>query len=96
MLFKFTLLSLLVLSFFFSPLSLSLFLLKYPQDYYSIIKKPMDLTTIQKRLEHNYYTCAAECIENFKTMFANCYLYNKVRIIVKHIYHYLFSLLGAP
>uniref|UniRef100_A0A8D2KVF6 Bromodomain testis-specific protein n=1 Tax=Varanus komodoensis TaxID=61221 RepID=A0A8D2KVF6_VARKO len=46
-------------------------------DYYNIIKKPMDLTTIQKRLEHNYYTCAAECIENFKTMFANCYLYNK-------------------
>nr|XP_020662817.1 bromodomain testis-specific protein [Pogona vitticeps] len=50
--------------------------LKLP-DYYNIIKKPMDLTTIQKRLEHNYYTCAAECIENFQTMFANCYLYNK-------------------
>ncbi|XP_016848661.1 bromodomain testis-specific protein isoform X1 [Anolis carolinensis] len=50
--------------------------LKLP-DYYNIIKNPMDLTTIQKRLEHNYYTCAAECIENFKTMFANCYLYNK-------------------
>ncbi|KAM6454383.1 bromodomain testis-specific protein isoform 2-T5 [Liasis olivaceus] len=50
--------------------------LKLP-DYYNIVKKPMDLTTIQKRLEHKYYTCAAECIENFKTMFANCYLYNK-------------------
>ncbi|XP_054836335.1 bromodomain testis-specific protein [Eublepharis macularius] len=50
--------------------------LKLP-DYYNIITKPMDLTTIQKRLEHNYYTCAAECIENFKTMFSNCYLYNK-------------------
>ncbi|XP_062973793.1 bromodomain testis-specific protein [Elgaria multicarinata webbii] len=50
--------------------------LKLP-DYYNIIKKPMDLTTIQKRLEHNYYACAVECIENFKTMFANCYLYNK-------------------
>ncbi|XP_028588637.2 bromodomain testis-specific protein isoform X4 [Podarcis muralis] len=46
-------------------------------DYYSIIKNPMDLTTIQKRLEHTCYTCAAECIEDFKTMFANCYLYNK-------------------
>ncbi|XP_077189146.1 bromodomain testis-specific protein isoform X3 [Paroedura picta] len=46
-------------------------------DYYNIITKPMDLTTIQKRLEHNYYTCAAECIRNFKTMFSNCYLYNK-------------------
>ncbi|NXY69926.1 BRDT protein, partial [Glareola pratincola] len=46
-------------------------------DYYSIIKKPMDLSTIKKRLEHNYYTKAAECIEDFKTMFLNCYTYNK-------------------
>uniref|UniRef100_A0A8C3RB56 Bromodomain testis-specific protein n=1 Tax=Cyanoderma ruficeps TaxID=181631 RepID=A0A8C3RB56_9PASS len=46
-------------------------------DYYTIIKKPMDLGTIEKRLEHNYYTRAAECIEDFKTMFWNCYMYNK-------------------
>ncbi|XP_065602620.1 bromodomain testis-specific protein [Cyrtonyx montezumae] len=46
-------------------------------DYYSIIKKPMDLSTIKKRLEHNYYTKAAECINDFKTMFLNCYTYNK-------------------
>ncbi|XP_035751995.1 bromodomain testis-specific protein [Egretta garzetta] len=46
-------------------------------DYYSIIKKPMDLSTIKKRLEHNYYAKAAECIEDFKTMFLNCYIYNK-------------------
>ncbi|KAM9239285.1 bromodomain testis-specific protein [Leptosomus discolor] len=46
-------------------------------DYYSIIKKPMDLGTIKKRLEHNYYTKAAECIDDFKTMFLNCYTYNK-------------------
>ncbi|NXX94342.1 BRDT protein, partial [Centropus bengalensis] len=46
-------------------------------DYYSIIKKPMDLGTIKKRLEHNYYTKAEECIEDFKTMFLNCYIYNK-------------------
>uniref|UniRef100_A0A8C5X3H3 Bromodomain testis associated n=1 Tax=Malurus cyaneus samueli TaxID=2593467 RepID=A0A8C5X3H3_9PASS len=37
----------------------------------------MDLGTIKKRLEHNYYTKAAECIEDFKTMFWNCYMYNK-------------------
>ncbi|OWK64369.1 Bromodomain testis-specific protein [Lonchura striata] len=47
------------------------------KDYYTIIKKPMDLGTIKKRLEHNYYTKAAECIEDFKTMFWNCYMYNK-------------------
>ncbi|NWI93717.1 BRDT protein, partial [Pitta sordida] len=46
-------------------------------DYYSIIKKPMDLGTIKKRLEHNFYTKAAECIEDFQTMFFNCYMYNK-------------------
>ncbi|NXU18176.1 BRDT protein, partial [Pardalotus punctatus] len=46
-------------------------------DYYTIIKKPMDLGTIKKRLEHNYYTKAAECIADFKTMFWNCYMYNK-------------------
>ncbi|NXM90723.1 BRDT protein, partial [Oenanthe oenanthe] len=46
-------------------------------DYYTIIKKPMDLGTIKKRLENNYYTRAAECIEDFKTMFWNCYMYNK-------------------
>ncbi|XP_032048209.1 LOW QUALITY PROTEIN: bromodomain testis-specific protein [Aythya fuligula] len=46
-------------------------------DYYNIIKKPMDLSTIKKRLEHNYYAKAAECIEDFKTMFLNCHIYNK-------------------
>ncbi|NWU92445.1 BRDT protein, partial [Upupa epops] len=46
-------------------------------DYYSIINKPMDLSTIQKRLEHSYYKNAAECIEDFKTIFTNCYVYNK-------------------
>nr|XP_014720713.1 bromodomain testis-specific protein isoform X1 [Equus asinus]XP_014720714.1 bromodomain testis-specific protein isoform X1 [Equus asinus]XP_014720715.1 bromodomain testis-specific protein isoform X1 [Equus asinus]XP_014720716.1 bromodomain testis-specific protein isoform X1 [Equus asinus]XP_014720717.1 bromodomain testis-specific protein isoform X1 [Equus asinus]XP_044605324.1 bromodomain testis-specific protein isoform X1 [Equus asinus]XP_044605325.1 bromodomain testis-specific protein is len=46
-------------------------------DYYTIIKNPMDLNTIQKRLEHKYYVKASECIEDFNTMFSNCYLYNK-------------------
>ncbi|XP_045147977.1 bromodomain testis-specific protein [Echinops telfairi] len=46
-------------------------------DYYAIIKNPMDLTTIKKRLEHKYYLKASECIDDFNTMFSNCYLYNK-------------------
>ncbi|XP_078502441.1 bromodomain testis-specific protein isoform X3 [Lissotriton helveticus] len=46
-------------------------------DYYTIIKNPMDLTTIKKRLEYNYYTKAIDCIEDFNTMFTNCYMYNK-------------------
>ncbi|XP_041914065.1 bromodomain testis-specific protein isoform X2 [Alosa sapidissima] len=46
-------------------------------DYYTIIKKPMDLNTIKKRLENNYYWKAMECIEDFNSMFTNCYLYNR-------------------
>ncbi|KAM4872598.1 bromodomain testis-specific protein isoform 3-T7 [Thomomys bottae] len=50
--------------------------LKLP-DYYTIVKNPMDLNTIKKRLENKYYMKASECIEDFNTMFSNCYLYNK-------------------
>ncbi len=37
----------------------------------------MDLGTIKKRLESNYYYSAKECIQDFNTMFTNCYVYNK-------------------
>ncbi|XP_013384313.1 bromodomain-containing protein 3 isoform X2 [Lingula anatina] len=46
-------------------------------DYHKIIKQPMDLGTIRKRLETNYYYSAKECIQDFNTMFTNCYVYNK-------------------
>lgn len=46
-------------------------------DYHKIIKCPMDLGTIKKRLESCWYYSAAECIDDFKTMFTNCYVYNK-------------------
>uniref|UniRef100_A0A3B5LR27 Bromodomain containing 4 n=1 Tax=Xiphophorus couchianus TaxID=32473 RepID=A0A3B5LR27_9TELE len=46
-------------------------------DYYSIIKTPMDMGTIKKRLENSYYWNAQECIQDFNTMFTNCYIYNK-------------------
>ncbi|XP_066548679.1 bromodomain testis-specific protein [Amia ocellicauda] len=46
-------------------------------DYYTIIHTPMDLSTIKKRLENNYYWKAMECIEDFNTMFTNCYVYNR-------------------
>jgi len=37
----------------------------------------MDLGTIKKRVENNYYWSAKECIQDFNTMFTNCYVYNK-------------------
>ena len=47
------------------------------QDYYDIIKNPMDLGTIKTRLETNYYMSGKECIQDFNQMFTNCYIYNK-------------------
>ncbi|XP_066595505.1 homeotic protein female sterile-like isoform X2 [Prorops nasuta] len=46
-------------------------------DYHKIIKQPMDLGTIKKRLENTYYWSGKECIQDFNTMFSNCYVYNK-------------------
>ncbi|XP_017887088.1 homeotic protein female sterile-like isoform X3 [Ceratina calcarata] len=46
-------------------------------DYHKIIKQPMDLGTIKKRLENTYYWSGKECIQDFNTMFTNCYVYNK-------------------
>ena len=46
-------------------------------DYHKIIKKPMDLGTVKKRLEHNYYWSAKEAISDMTTLFSNCYVYNK-------------------
>jgi len=37
----------------------------------------MDMGTIKKKLEQNVYHSAKECMEDFKLMFSNCYLYNK-------------------
>lgn len=34
--------------------------------------------TIKRRLENNYYWAASECMQDFNTMFTNCYIYNKV------------------
>lgn len=46
-------------------------------DYFRIIKQPMDLGTIKKRLESCYYNDVQECINDFNTLFTNCYIYNK-------------------
>ncbi|GAU97486.1 hypothetical protein RvY_08770 [Ramazzottius varieornatus] len=45
-------------------------------DYHTIIKVPMDMGTIKKRLEQGFYSKAEQCIQDFKQMFSNCYTYN--------------------
>ena len=37
----------------------------------------MDLGYIKRQLDQNLYFSATDCIEDFKTMFNNCYTYNK-------------------
>lgn len=34
--------------------------------------------SIKRRLENCFYWNAQECIQDFNTMFTNCYIYNKV------------------
>uniref|UniRef100_A0A672IPT9 Bromodomain-containing protein 2 n=1 Tax=Salarias fasciatus TaxID=181472 RepID=A0A672IPT9_SALFA len=46
-------------------------------DYYTIITNPMDLGTIKKRLKNKYYQSGSDCVEDFRTMFSNCFLYNQ-------------------
>lgn len=46
-------------------------------DYFQIIKHPMDLTLIRKKLDSNQYHSGAQCIKDFNLMFSNCYIYNK-------------------
>lgn len=49
--------------------------LKLP-NYHKKIKWPMDLGTIKKRLENQYYCSSSEAIDDFKKIFENCYSYN--------------------
>ncbi|XP_076823146.1 bromodomain-containing protein 3-like isoform X1 [Clavelina lepadiformis] len=46
-------------------------------DYFDIIKHPMDMALIKKKLETLQYYSAKECLQDFNLMFSNCYIYNK-------------------
>jgi len=48
-----------------------------------VIKHPMDMGTIKKRLDFYFYTDVSECIRDFTQMFNNCRTYNKVGVSVK-------------
>ncbi|KAH8382547.1 hypothetical protein KR009_004068, partial [Drosophila setifemur] len=45
-------------------------------DYHTLVKRPMDLNTIKKRLNNNYYWQADEALEDFNLVFDNCMQYN--------------------
>ncbi|CAG8630498.1 18122_t:CDS:1 [Racocetra fulgida] len=45
-------------------------------DYYKIITNPMDLSTINRKLESGQYSNADEFESDIRLMFQNCYTYN--------------------
>jgi len=45
-------------------------------DYYDVIKKPMDLGTVKKKLESREYCNGTEFAEDVRIIFTNCYRYN--------------------
>eukprot|EP01134_Creolimax_fragrantissima_P005886 CFRG5886T1 len=45
-------------------------------DYPKIVRHPMDLGTVSKRLKDKYYGSARECINDIHQTFKNCRLYN--------------------
>ena len=48
-----------------------------PQDYYDIIRRPMDLGKIGNKLRAGVYTEPWEYVEDVNLVFANAWLYNK-------------------
>ncbi|KAI1716235.1 bromodomain-containing protein [Ditylenchus destructor] len=46
-------------------------------DYHKVIKRPMDLNTIEQRLKNIYYYSADDCLRDIQTTFTNCFLYNE-------------------
>lgn len=45
-------------------------------DYYNVIEAPMDLSTMEERLEHDHYATPREFVGDLKLIFANCRQYN--------------------
>lgn len=45
-------------------------------DYFDIIRNPMDLGTVKKKLSHNCYLKAEEFIDDMTLVWQNCFTYN--------------------
>ncbi|KAI9761491.1 MAG: histone acetyltransferase [Chaenotheca gracillima] len=45
-------------------------------DYYNVIETPMDLSTVEERLERDYYTTPKDLVADLKLIFKNCRQYN--------------------
>ncbi|KAJ8130580.1 hypothetical protein O1611_g3051 [Lasiodiplodia mahajangana] len=45
-------------------------------DYYNVITSPMDLSTIEDKLEHDLYAAPKDLVSDLKLIFSNCRQYN--------------------
>ena len=54
-------------------------------NYLEIIKKPMDFSTVRKKLNNNSYTNLKEYCEDMDLIFNNCFLYNGTNSYVGEI-----------
>ncbi|KLJ05692.1 histone acetyltransferase [Blastomyces silverae] len=45
-------------------------------DYYNVISSPMDLSTMEERLECDSYTAPKDLVADLKLIFSNCRQYN--------------------
>jgi bromodomain-containing factor 1 len=58
-------------------------------DYLGIVKRPMDLSTIEKKLIKGVYDSTEEFEDDIRLMFNNCYLYNPASLPVNKMGHQL-------
>ncbi|XP_069484758.1 chromatin remodeling regulator CECR2 isoform X2 [Ambystoma mexicanum] len=48
----------------------------YAPNYYAIVQNPMDISSIEKKLNGGHYLTKEQFVSNMKTMFSNCLKYN--------------------
>lgn len=46
------------------------------EDYLNIVKTPMDLSTVQKKLQGNKYRGVEDCLDDIQMIWDNCKVYN--------------------
>lgn len=56
-------------------------------DYPSIIKQPMDLSSIKQKLEDHHYSSVEDVLMDIEVVWANCITYNTPN----HVLLFLFS-----
>lgn len=50
-------------------------------EYYEVITTPMDLSTIDERLENDHYNAPKDLVDDLKLIFSNCRQYNEAKTV---------------